>query len=136
LPAAELLETAGAGVEPLVFSALAVPRSWLIIAEIKLCERPASLSAKMSLAERLYLEVELLTNASTTSSLTPDWASLNTSAPGPEIGALGGAAFEAPLVTVAAAAESFAGTVLLGPMLVWAQADKTDAAAAADIIIR
>jgi hypothetical protein len=90
----------------------------------------------MSLAERLYLEVELLTNAITTSSLTPDCASLNTSAPGPEIGALGGAAFGALLVTVATAAESFAETASLGPILVWAQADKTDAAAAPHIIIR
>jgi hypothetical protein len=90
----------------------------------------------MSLAERLYLELELLTNARTTSSPTPDWASFNTSAPGPEIGALGGAAFGTLLVTVATAAGSFAGTTSLGAVLVWALADKTHAAAAAHTIMR
>jgi hypothetical protein len=90
----------------------------------------------MSLAERLYLEVELLMKAMTTSSLTPDWASFNTSAPGPEIGALGGAAIGALLVTVATAAESFAGPASLDPMLVWADADKTPAPATAHVIIR
>ena len=113
----------GAGERPVCLEP-AVPWSWLIMAEITFCERPASLSAKMSSAERLYLEVELLMKAMTTSSLTPDWASFNTSAPGPEIGALGGAAIGALL---AAAAESLAGAESLGAILVWAEADKTEA---------
>jgi hypothetical protein len=66
------LEITTGAVEPPVCLGLEVPWSWLTIAEITFCERPASLRAKMSLAERLYLEVELLIKAMTTSSLTPD----------------------------------------------------------------
>jgi hypothetical protein len=42
------------------------------MAEMTFGESPAFLSARMSSAERLYFSVELLMNATTTSSPTPD----------------------------------------------------------------
>ncbi len=87
----------------------------------------------MSFADRLYFTVELFINAMTTSSLTPDWASLTTSAPGPEIGIPVPAGPFAAIPASEVIAEPPAGAVA-GPLFVWAEADKIDAAATAQPI--